>query len=179
VRLDTLPKSVIDIFVTVIECDGIESCVATATVAASTSLAKAGIEMLGLVVSCAGVSPYYLLILVLPHNQLSGRDWGGCLVGSKRRRGAIGIWNVVMRMYARIGRDDQCLADWSRPSIQGIDGERQGVLHLDPPTNWTSTLESTTMSRSLFRYPSDSGQGPSRRLRAGIERHTVVETRSM
>ncbi|KAH9001147.1 ribosomal protein S5 domain 2-like protein [Lactarius akahatsu] len=54
VRLDTLPKSVIDIFVTVIECDGIESCVAAATVAASTSLAKAGVEMLGLVVSCAG-----------------------------------------------------------------------------------------------------------------------------
>ncbi|KAI9466332.1 ribosomal protein S5 domain 2-like protein [Lactarius psammicola] len=54
VRLDTLPKSVIDIFVTVIECDGIESCVAAATVAASTALAKAGVEMLGLVVSCAG-----------------------------------------------------------------------------------------------------------------------------
>jgi exosome complex component MTR3 len=56
VRLDLLPKSVVDIFITVIECDGIESCVAAATVAASTSLAKAGIEMLGLVVSCAGVS---------------------------------------------------------------------------------------------------------------------------
>ena len=56
VRLDLLPKSVIDIFITVIECDGIESCVAAATVATSTSLVKAGIEMLGLVVSCAGVS---------------------------------------------------------------------------------------------------------------------------
>ncbi|KAH9981176.1 mRNA transport regulator 3 [Lactifluus volemus] len=54
VRLDLLPKSVIDIFVTVVECDGIESCVAAATIAASTSLAKAGIEMRGLVVSCAG-----------------------------------------------------------------------------------------------------------------------------
>ncbi|KAI0283029.1 mRNA transport regulator 3 [Russula aff. rugulosa BPL654] len=54
VRLDLLPKSVVDIFITVIECDGIESCVAAATVAASTALAKAGIEMLGLVVSCAG-----------------------------------------------------------------------------------------------------------------------------
>ncbi|KAI0256824.1 mRNA transport regulator 3 [Lactifluus subvellereus] len=54
VRLDLLPKSVIDIFITVVECDGIESCIAAATVAASTSLAKAGIEMLGLVVSCAG-----------------------------------------------------------------------------------------------------------------------------
>ncbi|KAI0302164.1 mRNA transport regulator 3 [Russula brevipes] len=54
VRLELLPKSVIDISITVIECDGIESCVSAATVAASTSLAKAGIEMLGLVVSCAG-----------------------------------------------------------------------------------------------------------------------------
>jgi len=53
VRLDLLPKSVIDISITIIECDGIESCVAAATVAASTSLAKAGIEMFGLVVSCA------------------------------------------------------------------------------------------------------------------------------
>jgi len=67
VRLDTLPKSVIDIFVTVIECDGIESCVAAATVAASTSLAKAGVEMLGLVVSCAGVSCHYYPIPVIPH----------------------------------------------------------------------------------------------------------------
>ncbi|KAI9509625.1 3' exoribonuclease family, domain 1-domain-containing protein [Russula earlei] len=55
VRLDLLPKSVIDISITIIECDGIESCVAAATVAASTSLAKAGIEMFGLVVSCAAV----------------------------------------------------------------------------------------------------------------------------
>ncbi|KAI0273758.1 mRNA transport regulator 3 [Gloeopeniophorella convolvens] len=54
VRLDLLPKSVIDIFVTVIECDGLESCVAAATIAASTSLAKAGIELFGLVMSCAG-----------------------------------------------------------------------------------------------------------------------------
>jgi ribonuclease PH len=126
VRLDILPKSAIHIFVIVIECDGIESCVAAATVAASTSLAKAGIEMLGLVVSCAGVSLHHLPILVTPHDEQSGRDWRGCLVGSERGRGAIGIWNVAMCMYARIGRDDQCLADWSRASIQGIDGERQG-----------------------------------------------------
>ncbi|KAI0006168.1 mRNA transport regulator 3 [Russula compacta] len=54
VRLDLLPKSVIDISITVIECDGIESCIAAAIVAASASLVKAGIEMLGLVASCAG-----------------------------------------------------------------------------------------------------------------------------
>ncbi|RDB21073.1 Exosome complex component MTR3 [Hypsizygus marmoreus] len=53
VRLELLPKSTIDIFVTIIEADGIEGCVASGTVAASTALADAGIEMLGLVISCA------------------------------------------------------------------------------------------------------------------------------
>lgn len=135
--------------------------------------------MLGLVVSCAGVSPHYSPILVTPHDQQSGRDWGGCLVGPKRRRGAIGIWNVAMRVYARIGRDDQCLADWSRASIQGIDGERQRVyLLIRQPTG--SNLESTAMSRSLLRYPSDRRPGPSRQLSVGIpERHTIVEIRNM
>ncbi|KAF9789653.1 ribosomal protein S5 domain 2-type protein [Thelephora terrestris] len=53
VRLELFPKSTIDVFLTIIENDGIDSCVATGTVAASTALADAGIEMLGLVTSCA------------------------------------------------------------------------------------------------------------------------------
>ncbi|OSX65240.1 hypothetical protein POSPLADRAFT_1135955 [Postia placenta MAD-698-R-SB12] len=53
VRLDLLPKSTIDIFVTIIENDGIEGCIASGSVAASAALADAGIEMLGLVMSCA------------------------------------------------------------------------------------------------------------------------------
>jgi len=53
VRLELFPKSTIDVFLTIIENDGIGSCVATGTVAASTALADAGIEMLGLVMSCA------------------------------------------------------------------------------------------------------------------------------
>lgn len=57
VRLELLPKSVIDIFVTVIENDGTEGCVAAASLAASTALADAGIEMLGLVTSCSSVCP--------------------------------------------------------------------------------------------------------------------------
>ena len=63
IRLELFPKSTIDVFLTIIENDGIDSCVATGTVAASTALADAGIEMLGLVVSCAAVSqlwPYSL-----------------------------------------------------------------------------------------------------------------------
>ncbi|KAH9952229.1 mRNA transport regulator 3 [Amylocystis lapponica] len=53
VRLELLPKSTLDIFITIIENDGIEGCIASGSVAASAALADAGIEMLGLVVSCA------------------------------------------------------------------------------------------------------------------------------
>ncbi|KAI0665180.1 mRNA transport regulator 3 [Cubamyces menziesii] len=53
VRLELLPKSTIDIFVTIIENDGIEGCIAAGSVAASVALADAGIEMLGLVASCS------------------------------------------------------------------------------------------------------------------------------
>jgi exosome complex component MTR3 len=65
VRLELFPKSTIDIFLTIIENDGLESCVAAAAVAASTALADAGIEMVGLVTACAGVSlvvNYYLSV---------------------------------------------------------------------------------------------------------------------
>lgn len=55
VRLELLPKSTIDIFITIIENDGIQGCVAAGSVAASTALADAGIELIGLVVSCAAV----------------------------------------------------------------------------------------------------------------------------
>ena len=54
-RLELFPKSTIDVFLTIIEADGIEGCVASGTVAASTALADAGIEMFGLVMSCAAV----------------------------------------------------------------------------------------------------------------------------
>jgi len=63
IRLELFPKSTIDVFLTIIENDGIDSCVATGTVAASTALADAGIEMLGLVVSCAAVSRLWLYSL--------------------------------------------------------------------------------------------------------------------
>jgi exosome complex component MTR3 len=60
VRLDLLPKSTIDIFVTIIENDGIDGCIAAASIAASTAMADAGIEMIGLVVSCAAVGLFRL-----------------------------------------------------------------------------------------------------------------------
>ncbi|KAJ4469469.1 3' exoribonuclease family, domain 1-domain-containing protein [Lentinula edodes] len=52
VRLEHFPKSTIDIFLVVIEADGIEGCVASGSIAASTALADAGIDMYGLVTSC-------------------------------------------------------------------------------------------------------------------------------
>ncbi|KAJ7285800.1 3' exoribonuclease family, domain 1-domain-containing protein [Mycena rebaudengoi] len=53
VRLELLPKSTIDIFITIIESDGLDGCVASGSVAASTALADAGIELIGLVTACA------------------------------------------------------------------------------------------------------------------------------
>ena len=61
-RLELFPKSTIDVFLTIIEADGIEGCVASGTVAASTALADAGIEMFGLVMSCAAVGGIQSLI---------------------------------------------------------------------------------------------------------------------
>jgi len=53
--LERFPKSTIDVFLTVLENDGLESCVAAGSIVASTALADAGIEMFGMVVSCAAV----------------------------------------------------------------------------------------------------------------------------
>ncbi|KAG5457200.1 MAG: hypothetical protein BJ554DRAFT_2849 [Olpidium bornovanus] len=49
VRLDLLPKSSIDIYVDVLEADGMASCLAAAITCASVALADAGIEMLDMV----------------------------------------------------------------------------------------------------------------------------------
>ncbi|KAH6918537.1 mRNA transport regulator 3 [Coprinopsis sp. MPI-PUGE-AT-0042] len=49
VRLESLPKSVVDVFITVLEADGMEGCVAAGSIAASAALVDAGIEVLGIV----------------------------------------------------------------------------------------------------------------------------------
>jgi exosome complex component MTR3 len=56
IRLELFPKSTIDVFITIIENDGVEGCIAAGSVAASTALADAGVEMIGLVMSCSAVS---------------------------------------------------------------------------------------------------------------------------
>lgn len=55
VRIELLPKSVIDIYVNVLENDGTSSCLAAAIIASSVALADAGIEMLDQVTACSGV----------------------------------------------------------------------------------------------------------------------------
>jgi exosome complex component MTR3 len=56
VQLHLFPKSSIDIFIEIIENDGLEGCVASASIAASAALVDAGIEMQGMVVACCAVS---------------------------------------------------------------------------------------------------------------------------
>lgn len=53
IQLELFPKSTIDVFITVLEADGAESCVASASIAASAAIADAGFEMFGLVAACS------------------------------------------------------------------------------------------------------------------------------
>lgn len=60
VRLELLPKAMIDVYITVIEADGIEGVISSASIAVSAALADAGIETLGLVISCSAVGFLYV-----------------------------------------------------------------------------------------------------------------------
>ncbi|KAL1926827.1 hypothetical protein VTP01DRAFT_5473 [Rhizomucor pusillus] len=55
VRLELLPKSAIDVYITVLENDGTSSCLAAAIIASSTALADAGIEMIDQVTACSAL----------------------------------------------------------------------------------------------------------------------------
>lgn len=56
IRLDLLPKSTIDIYISVLENDGMASCFAAAITCASVAVADAGIEMLDQVAACSAVN---------------------------------------------------------------------------------------------------------------------------
>ncbi|KAL5532757.1 MTR3 [Sanghuangporus sanghuang] len=77
VRLELLPKSTIDVYLFVIENDGFEGCVAAGSIAASTALAHAHIDMLGLVASCSAAS--MLREMWLDPTAEEARDAQGCL----------------------------------------------------------------------------------------------------
>ncbi|KZO98471.1 ribosomal protein S5 domain 2-like protein [Calocera viscosa TUFC12733] len=53
VRAETFPKAGVDVFLHVLESDGLDALVCGAVLAASTALADAGVELLGLVVGCS------------------------------------------------------------------------------------------------------------------------------
>ncbi|KAK4054606.1 3'-5'-exoribonuclease [Microbotryomycetes sp. JL221] len=55
IRLDLLPKSQIDLFVTILESDGSDADISAGITAASTALAEAGVQMFGLVVGCCAI----------------------------------------------------------------------------------------------------------------------------
>jgi len=80
IRLELFPKSTIDVFITIIENDGIEGCIAAGSVAASTALADAGVEMIGLVMSCSAVSSLswhaYVLTSVASKRPSLGKKYG-------------------------------------------------------------------------------------------------------
>ncbi|KAK9899476.1 ribosomal protein S5 domain 2-like protein [Cystobasidium minutum MCA 4210] len=52
-RLDLLPKSAIDLYVTILECDGPLDDMSSGVTAASVALAQAGVQMYGFVVGCS------------------------------------------------------------------------------------------------------------------------------
>jgi hypothetical protein len=79
VRLELLPKSTVDIFLIIVENDGVEGCVAAGSIAASTALADAGIDMIGLVVSCSGVS------IIVPRFGIFNNDCPSREVGCRVR----------------------------------------------------------------------------------------------
>jgi exosome complex component MTR3 len=66
----------LDVFITVIECDGIENCLAASSIAATTALADAGIEMLGLVVACSAVGLSVLFKILMITLEQSTMDTG-------------------------------------------------------------------------------------------------------
>ena len=54
--LESLPKSQIDLFVTILESDGSDDDISAGVTAASVAMAEAGVQMRGLVVGCSAVS---------------------------------------------------------------------------------------------------------------------------
>lgn len=160
VRLELFPKSTIDIFITIIECDGAENCFAASTTVVSTALAHAGIELMGLVVSCSAVnhSDYFKCSMLSQpvrsskRPDLVRRDWRG---GNKRQ----GLSHVSL--HASFRSDYGYLANW--PVDTRASGEGRFICPLtlyDGHFNFHivhGTLQSS-MSRCPCHCRSDSSR---------------------
>jgi len=111
VRLETLPKATIDIFITIIETDGMEGCVAAGSIAASTALADAGIELFGIAVACSAVCLSNDVYPNLPLCISTGSDRYRGMVGPYRRGGSCSGRYFDPNMHACPGDSDKCLAN--------------------------------------------------------------------
>lgn len=100
VRLEAFPKATIDVYITVIETDGIEGCVAAGSIAASTALAHAGIEVFGLVVSCSAVCFVFMCFKVRLTNDRTGHDRDRGLVRSHRGGNENCQWDDCLFLHA-------------------------------------------------------------------------------
>jgi exosome complex component MTR3 len=68
VQLDAYPNLSIDVFITVLEYDGIAACISAAISAGSIALADSGLQLFGIVTSCSLVS--WLLIQCFYENKM-------------------------------------------------------------------------------------------------------------
>jgi 3' exoribonuclease family, domain 1 len=146
VRLELLPKSTIDVFITVIEADGMEGCISSGVVAASTALADAGIEMLGLVMSCSAVC------MLFRYSDCSDRPQGSCrkrnMVRSYSRGSSAIARHVSTVLYARVRNHNEPVGvrpDESRggPSSRSFTSENVSMLILQVHES---------MSRAMCRH---------------------------
>jgi len=94
IQLELFPKSTIDVFLTILENDGLEGCVAAGSIVASTALADAGIEMFGMVVSCSAAVIEHEIWLD-PDSQESAAAQGTVVISGLPALGAItNLWQA-------------------------------------------------------------------------------------
>lgn len=157
VRLELLPKSTIDVFITVIESDGIEGCVAIGSIAASTALADAGIEMFGIVISCAAVRLRSRRVSISLSTCTVYPGWRH-LAGSQRR-GSAPIERIFgTSMYASSRDFDKCLAVWPDASSRSHHSKRACIPDLrelsDPSSRlWTRVKSAASTFIPLLPKP--------------------------
>ena len=176
IRLELFPKSTIGVFLTILENDGIDSCVATGTVTASTALTDAGIEMLGLVICYAAVSPdsspAHRLIDPVENVDIDGRR---DLARPQSRKGHRGCKHTGVGLYACSERSDERLAKWDcllskdlRSALQ-IMGDASSILRPTAHGGLPGAMCNNTFNRPVSRLE----------LCARVDRPQHVDTRKL
>ncbi|KAH9926198.1 amino acid permease-domain-containing protein [Fomitopsis serialis] len=148
VRLELLPKSTIDIFLTIIENDGIEGCIASGSVAASAALADAGIEMLGLVMACSA-STVGEEIWLDPTEQEAQAGSGSLIVAGMPALDTITNSHVSSSSYKLAGRSPRASED-SDDSLRELEYSEGPLL-----ADGASTSRARAYSISGFDFQAD------------------------